>query len=89
MAYEMKYVGHTGPAGYKIIAASEASEFGEYGVMLAMLETSHGTMWATWEFNANIEDEPNCYWGHYFDNSVDALKNYLERVANLHGVYKN
>lgn len=86
MSYEMKYVGKKGPLNSEIIAISETSVYGNYGVMLAKRLVNNEVEYATWEFSMNCENEPSCYWGHYTNDFDWAMIDFVKRTSELLGV---
>ena len=80
----MKWVGTKGPLNSEILNVAETSLMGEeYGVILVKRKTLHEDEFVTWEFNANCNNEINCYWGHYFNDIHSATKDFVKRVADL------
>ena len=47
------------------------------GVVLAHWPRNGRTEYVTWA----VDNEGNCYWGHYFHTEAEARDDYLERLA--------
>lgn len=50
-------------------------------ICFAFNSKSHFTRFATWEVRGIKTDNPDFFWGHYFTDKMDALKDYHERLA--------
>lgn len=88
----MKWVGTKGPMNSEIISVFESNLYGEYGIILAKRMINLKTPiieFITWEFNANSENEINCYWGHYFNDENKARLDFIKRVSDLMAVKIN
>ena len=78
-------------AGYEIIAA-EAYWTYQNGkkseVVLGKMRTAHGDQFVTWECTVTPA-AADYYWGHYFDNRMDAFADYHKRLLEKYDLTKN
>lgn len=58
------------PKGYEFVAC-------EGQAILAKSEC--GTQWVTWAVCPEINGETGVTWGHYYDNEIGAMEDYIKR----------
>lgn len=73
-------------AGYNIMESKNYKVTQTYaqGICLGKHESQNCPQrYVTWEYTEHEETGMfSFYWGHYFENEMDAYKDYYERLAN-------